>query len=532
MTADEGTDAPATPASPTAGPEPEPGRRRRRLPTVLAGMSWRTVSQVVFVAVNLGLTPFLLHHLGLTRYGLWALLNIYLGVLLNLDGGLGSSATRFFAVRVGADDRRGCSRLLATFWLLAVAFVVPIAIAVALLAPTIAAYLHGASGLRSTAVELIRLFMPVVLISALEGALASLIGAHHRWGFLSAVTTASQLLYAGLAVVLVLGGHGVVGLVYASLAQQTLALVCSVVGARGMFRWRELVPLPWAEIRALLAYSSRVQVSLMASLVNFQLDAVVVSAFLPLRDVALYAIGGNFYLQLRALPRNALPPIVVTLSRIFGRDGLPATVEEFTRLQRTWVRTIASYCAVGAIAGYVAIPHWLGPKEQVSGAVAAILLGGAAFALLSEVMMSFTNAANYPGLESRYGVMSMVVNVAFTVALAIPWGVYGVAVGTALGQLLGSLYFQRLVRRRVDASIRSFFLDVPIVAVVTAAAVTAALELGANRVAPQGVLGILTCAVPAGVGLAVYGLFVFGARPSARAIVGFVRPSGSPPAAS
>lgn len=52
---------------------------RDRFAKILSGLSWNTGGQVVTVALNLVLTPFLLLHLGVSRYGLYALLSSFAG---------------------------------------------------------------------------------------------------------------------------------------------------------------------------------------------------------------------------------------------------------------------------------------------------------------------------------------------------------------------------------------------------------------------------------------------------------------------
>ena len=74
---------------------------------LLAGLGWNTVGQFLVVGISLGLTPFLLHHLGPTQYGIFALVSSVRGLLSNLDGGLAPTGYRYFPVYVG---RRGRCR--------------------------------------------------------------------------------------------------------------------------------------------------------------------------------------------------------------------------------------------------------------------------------------------------------------------------------------------------------------------------------------------------------------------------------------
>jgi len=484
-----------------------PARRdggRGGLGPILSGFSWNSLSQLSGLLISLALTPFLLRRLGLDRYGLYALLSSFLGLLSNFDGGLGPSATRYFAVHAGAEDRGAASRLLTTVSLLLVAGIGTLGAIVVLIAPAVTPHLHASRALDQTATLLLRAFMPLLLVSMLRELVQSLLGAHHRWRYLNGVNLSGQLAYAGLAAGLVASGSGLMGLLWATVGREAVLTVASLLAARRMISLRSCRLMAWGEAREFLRYASRVQVSAIASLVNLEFDAVIVGIFLPVRFVALYSVGANFATQLRAIPMNALAPIQVSLSRTYGRDGLGATVEEFTRLQRFWVRAVVAFPVVGAVTAWFAISRWLGAKVALAGAVAALLLLGHAVNMLTGAMSSLANSVNRPDLERNYGIVGMTVNVALTLPLVAAFGVLGVAAGTAVGQIVGSCYLLRIARRGIRADLRSFFAEVPWAALPGAALVALALEVPAYLLAPGGPAGLVVCAVPGLLGLLTY----------------------------
>jgi O-antigen/teichoic acid export membrane protein len=259
-------------------------------------------------------------------------------------------------------------------------------------------------------------------------------------------------------------------------------------------------------VRELLRYSRRVQIAAVASSFNYEIDSLLVALLFPVRFVAYYSIGTNFSNQLIALPTNAITPIGVALSRTFGRSTLKETVDEFTRLQRLWVRSVAAFPLIGAATAYFAIDRWLGHADHLAGVVAAILLIGQTTSLLGLVMDNFGKSVNRPDLESRYLGVGVAVNLAVTIPLALTIGMLGVPAGTAIGMVISSAYFLHVARRELSPDLRSFVADIPKVALGLSVCVTLLLELPAFAIAPTGVLGLLVCAVPAGVGLGVYGL--------------------------
>jgi O-antigen/teichoic acid export membrane protein len=114
----------------------------------------------------------------------------------------------------------------------------------------------------------------------------------------------------------------------------------------------------------------------------------------------------------------------------------------------------------------------------------------------------------------------MVINVALTLPLAFTIGMLGVPIGTALGLIASNLYFLHIARREIDRKLRSFFADIPRLAVILGVVTTACLELPAYMVAPRGAAGLIICAIPALIGLGVYAVVVMGVKQT------FTRPFG------
>ena len=90
---------------------------------LLAGLGWNTLGQFLVVGISLGLTPFLLHRLGATQYGIFVLVSSIKALLSNLDGGLGPTGYRYFPVYVGRGDVAATTSLLITILTLVVLIV-------------------------------------------------------------------------------------------------------------------------------------------------------------------------------------------------------------------------------------------------------------------------------------------------------------------------------------------------------------------------------------------------------------------------
>src|SRR4051812_569503 len=81
---------------------------------VFRGGLWNIFGQFAPLVSNLILTPFIIHGLGVERYGLYMHISAVATFLGSFDGGISTSAQRYFAIYAGTDDRLSSTRLLST----------------------------------------------------------------------------------------------------------------------------------------------------------------------------------------------------------------------------------------------------------------------------------------------------------------------------------------------------------------------------------------------------------------------------------
>ena len=489
----------------------EPGREQRVDSigkSIFSGLSWNSIGQLTSVAVGIVLTPFLVLRLGLDRYGLFALVSSVIGVLSNLDGGFGASTLRFFSVHVGGGERGAESRLLVTASLLLAVGAGALGAVVGVLAPSIVVHFHAPHQLYGQAALILRLLVPVVVVSMWSDLLQALLAAHNRWRTLGLINIGGQLFYAALAFSLVGAGYGMIGLVCAFAGGQLIASVASLLTALRFVDLSSCRLMSWRETCRFWSYASKIQVALIASEFNVEFPPLIIGLLLPIRFVALYAIGANFALQLRTIPTNALEPIQVSLSQTFGRAGLQPTLDQHRSIQKVWTRTVTAVPLVGAALAWFAISRWLGANVAMAGAVAAILLVGHASWLLTSPLNPLDSSVGRPDIERDDVILSACLTAALAVVLALVFGVLGVATAVALAEVLGSVWFLRASRRRISPHLQSCFAGVPWLAVACSALLGALLELPAYWISPAGPAGLLVCAIPAIPALGCYAVMV------------------------
>ncbi|MFE3031423.1 lipopolysaccharide biosynthesis protein [Streptomyces canus] len=470
-----------------------------------ATFGFSALAQAAPLLTNLVLTPYLIHRLGIDRFGVWALILVFLATLTVLDGGVGASLARFYAYHAARADRESAGRLVTWSLILFVALGALVTVLCLLLAPTIVSALEVAPRLQDEARQLLLVLGPLLTFALASNSSVALLQANARFRALAGVSCGSCLAYGAAVIVLIDSGQDLTLLAILAAGRYLLVTVGGLsVGARH-FRVRR----PWLparpERRAFWAYALRMQLSGLTVFLNGEIDALVIAALLPVRYVGVYAVGYQASNALRSLPLYAFPPLLTRVTHVFAAHGLPGTVKEFHLLQARWLPAVLTYGVVTTTVVGVAVQVWLGPELALGGVVATVLLAGYTLQVAFTGMRTcFVRAIGRPGLETRYSWCSTAVNLALTVPLALLFGVVGVVLGTMIGLTAGSAYFVVLCRR--EAGLRERRLPgrwFPATALATAVALAG--DLLVLRSGAHGLLPLLLAGLPvlAGLGAAV-----------------------------
>ena len=447
----------------------DPGRRKRPLPAdvastgsfmrpkrILAGVGWNTVGQFLVVGISLGLTPFLLHRLGATQYGIFVFASTTRGLISNLDGGLGPTNSRYFPVYVGRGNIAATTSLLLTMLTL-MAIVVGIeAVTIFIVAPhawRLFALGSGFAGHSHEIVQLIRELTPALFISAIRTPFQQLVTAHHRWAFLNYVTIMATVASTAITVAVAVKTSSLQCLVWGSYTQEGILIIAMAWACRRYVSLKHLNWLPTSEVRQIFRFGSRVQIAAVASSLNSELNTLLMGFFFPPQYVAYYGIGANFTQQVSSMTYNGLNPIALDIGYKYGRTA-----------RRVFWKSSPRYSATGLLFSESSQwpPHWsagsvsthgLAPASEFASATATVLVIGAILPMFNSIVDLSAKAVGMPEIESWYLGMGVIVNLAFTLLLAHIVGAIGIPTGTAIGQVASFVICIWLARRKIGKEV-------------------------------------------------------------------------------
>jgi O-antigen/teichoic acid export membrane protein len=435
------------------------------------------------VGISFFLSPFVVHRLGNTAYGIWVLLGSLVGYMGLLDLGVQGAVMRYVARHHARreDDEAG---LIASSGLL-------IFTATGLLALTasavIAALLDRLFHVPADAVPVARAVVLIgglnIALSLISGVFGGTVAAMQRFDLKSLTDIVVGAVRTLAIVVTLYAGGGLLGLslvhLGCTLLQGSIQYVISRrlypqlrLRLRGVDRTRIMAILTFS------VYSSLLQVS---SLLTFSAASVIIGAFLPVATITFFAIASS----LTDYTRSILSALSQTITpRASALEGVGAAAE----LESTVLRTaaLATFLVLPITITFIVRGHtflrlWMGLSyADLSEPVLVVLSIALSFAAARQVLGSAVIGMN----RHRQLVPFYLAEGLITIGLSLYWihslGLQGVALGTAIPNLVTTwLVFPWTMRQVLGTRRRDLWVRIwlrPIAALIPFMAVTYAIE--------------------------------------------------------
>lgn len=397
-----------------------------------------TVSNYVGNSVSLGvwiiLTPFILHELGATLYGLWVLVSSVVAYASLLNSGITGAITKYLAeYRAREETERARSLIATAFGLCSVIGLIVVAFSalISSLFPhffnvpaekrTLAVYLFLVSGLRAG------LSIPCATTSAVLRGL-------QRFDLVNFIGIVSTLLSALATVTVLFLGGSVISLVWAEL------LVMLVIQAPSIWCIHRAAPelrFGWRSanghlVRTILSFSSSMFVLHLGGRLETKTDEIVVAAFLPIQAVTPYDISRKLSTVAQVLTDQFMKVLLPLASELHAQDKL-------ARLRSLYIvstrLTLAIFVPFGLILVILAQPIlnvWVGTDYGGFGHLVLILTLASLIDTSQWPAGSILQGMGRHRLPALLSICSGLANLGLSIVLVQTFGITGVALGTLI----------------------------------------------------------------------------------------------------
>ena len=422
------------------------------------GSNWIAFATSVITAFFL--SPFIVHHLGNTAYGVWTLVISMISLMGLLDLGMRGAITRFVSRNNAQGNHEEASRAVsAGLWLrLWIAFLIVVVSAVlAALAPRI---FHIPAELSMAARGAMLMVGASFALTLACGVFGGVLVALNRFSYVSGLTVSQTLLRAAGVVWLLKTGHGILSLAIweltvAILINSILFLLCS----RTYPELRISLKKPDSTLfRQFVSYSFYIFLINCATVAIYYTDNLVVGTFVSAAAVTFYSIGGSILEYLRQTV-TSVTTIFMPLASGFEARGEHSELRRLL-IQGTRLALLISTPIALALyfRGHTFIELWMGPQyAQVSGHIVRILLLAQVFSIANFTSgnIAFGMAKHKPFALAV--LVESIANLSLSILLVRRIGMTGVAWGTVIPNLVIQLLFwPRYICKLLEMPVRSY----------------------------------------------------------------------------
>jgi O-antigen/teichoic acid export membrane protein len=449
---------------------------------VATGTVANVAGQAVVLVTLIAVAPIIVHSVGATRYGTWVVIGSVASFGFLAELGIGAALVKYVAEHAARGEVDEAEQMVAAATWLYALLGTGVAIAGLLVAAVLPVLfdLHGVGG---------RVAQPLAALVALDvgisvPALAPLavLRGLQRFPAVNAITAAGAVAGLILTIVALALGTGIVGVAAVGALNSLLTYLASLTAVRRLapgYMGFTLRP-DGARLRRLIRFSRSIAAVQVAVRLQSRLDSVVIAIALPIRVVTPYSfaqrLASGTGIATDQFARLLLP-LATEVGETRGRTALGSLYLTTTRL------TLAIAVGVGlpvALLGGPILHLWVGSSYSHYGGVVALLGAAAVVDLLAYPAAAVLQSIERHAPIARMALASGVANLALSIALVGPLGVYGVAAATLIvGSVEILLFVVPYALRVLDVPLRAVSEDV-LRAVALPGVVLAGLVLAAS----------------------------------------------------
>lgn len=429
-------------------PEPPPPTTPRRIASnvLFTGLGRAWSALLLFITI-----PIVVHSIGTSAYGIFALISVILGYVAFLDFGLTASVVRAVAKYHALGDREQMGRAIGTALTLLAALGLVGAVAIAVLAPiVIHSVLHVPPRLEADAVFAFRVAalgfggnMLLVVFAAIVQGLQRFDIFSTRTVFLSTFTSVAQIT------AILLGG-GLRGVVVATIAVSVVSFFIFLIASRQLLPNVSFRPrLDRTAIRELAGFGLFRFITQASGQLTFQFDPIIIGIFQPISAVGYYSVPLSVTQKFHVVEDSVASAYFPASVELHGRGDLERLHRLYLAALKIVFVAMAFLTVICAVYSFPILQAWVGSDIAThSAGIFALLAIGYGLSGLIGIPAQASDATGHQRWTAGFAAASAVLQLTLALILVPRYGAIGAAAALVINTIAQALIFVWLVQRR------------------------------------------------------------------------------------
>lgn len=424
-------------------------------------------ARIGYLVSRFFIPPFVLAHVSLEAYGLWATAFIIVSYLGISTLGISNVYVKFVAEYAARKEYDRANALLSTGLCLTLPLSILCFAGLWLVWPRLAVVLQIAPAMREDAqvvvLSVVAIFLSSIALSVFRDVLTGVQRiAANQIVWVVAYTIETVLIFA-----LVGMGRGIRGLAEAFLIRTGIEIALSALIAFRTLPWLRLSPGRWDRAcgKLLFSFGGIVQIQSMLAIGLNSVERAVAVPLIGLEAAGLLDIGKKLPSMAASIPSAFASSLVPAASYLYG--GLDGSSEAREALRKLYLKG-ARYMNLAAayLCGFLAsfslplLDTWLGKRYEGAAILAAVFAIATQVHLMTGPGTSILKGVGRPREEFYYclpNLASLLVTLPLARFLGGGWSPVNIGVAVAVATLLSAVYFLRHANRLLGVSVGEYW---------------------------------------------------------------------------
>jgi len=389
------------------------------------------------------LTPYILSHVGLEKYGVWSIVGVLISYFGLLDLGVGASYVKYISEYYAGRKYKEINEIVCTGIVFYLIFSIIVITAAFFAMPILVKILNIPGYLEGEAKKVILLGIGLFCFSNIMGSFSSIQSGLQRMDISVKVSIVASTVNIICVIFFLNKGYGLIGLIASSICSFVVGGIINIIAAYKLFPQLSIraVYVTKSAFKKVFNFGYQMQVMRLSDIILFQTDRVIIAVFFGIKYVGIYQIGAAVVNYAREIPLFLLSAILPAASEIHAR-------QEKERMKKLYIRgskylffitTPIMMFLVVAASGIIRL--WVGNGYEGARGITQILSVGYYANVVVGVAVIIAIGMGRLGIITRASLLTLLSGIILTVLFAKTIGFLGVAIATAIALLSGPVYF-------------------------------------------------------------------------------------------
>jgi len=403
--------------------------------------------------LGLLLIPFIIHHVGVSHYGIYSLVTTLAGYLIVLEFGLSNTIIRFISRYKANKDLEKEAQFIGII-LVIYGAITSVVLLIGIVVWFNLESIFSAS-LTSQELNLLKPAFAILLVNVavtlMSNSFTGIISAYERFTFEKTTEIVIFLLRCILVFIGLSMGKGVLTIVIVDTLVNGIQTICRILFVTFKLKVRILLTLPDREtINEIIIYTFFIALNVIVNQINWRLDNLIIGTITSSRDVGFFNIGSQLVFSFIAFATAISNIFTPKIIKLVTSNATPSQItNELIHVGRLQMVVLGYVLVAFTSFGGLFIELFVGKEFSIAYWVALIPMVPFMFVLVQTSSNAVLQAMNKHKVRSVLLLATAVMNVVISIILVKKIGMLGASIGTAITLFIGELVLVNIYLTRV-----------------------------------------------------------------------------------